>query len=195
VDEHEAIRHYHAELCPVSALALLFFAHFHILNCLPPDFVPDFAKDCGEYGHREWYKYYVFYAGSPTKEMSYDSESSPLLGLTHVELTWWTDHHERITLMYKKNNIDITKKTHAGRYYAAHTARAHGASASGMKALGGWNESCSFTSVYNRVFSLDALMGVAMYNARRLEEYVLPRNSLGKQILVMASVLCLTLSL
>jgi hypothetical protein len=127
--------------------------------------------------------------------MLYDSESSPLLGLTRVELTWRTDHHERIRLMHKKSNIDITKKTHAGRHYAAHTTRAHGASASGMKALGGWNESGSFTSVYNRVFPLDALMGVAMYNAQRPEEYVLPRNSLGKQILIMASVLCLTLSL
>jgi hypothetical protein len=82
--------------------------------------------------------------------------------------------------MHKKNNVDITKKTHAGRHYAAHTARAHGASASGTKALGGWNESGSFTSVYDRVFPLDALMGAAMYNARRPEEYTLPRDHLGK---------------
>ena len=96
------------------------------------------------------------------------------------ELTFGVDYHDRVTVMHKKNNIDITKKTHAGRHYAAHTARAHGASASGMKALGSWNESGSFTSVYDRAFPLDALMGAAMYNARRPEEYTLPRAHLGK---------------
>ena len=81
------------------------------------------------------------------------------------------DHHDCVTVMHKKNNVDITKKTHAGHHYAAHTVRAHGASASGTKALGSWNESGSFTSVYDRVFPLDVLMGAAMYNARRPEEY------------------------
>jgi len=86
--------------------------------------------------------------------------------------------------MHKKNNIDIMQKTHAGRHYAAHTARAHSASASGTKALGGWNKSGSFTSVYDRVFPLDALMCAATYNARQPEEYVLPRDHLGKHALL-----------
>ena len=76
------------------------------------------------------------------------------------------DHHDRIMVMHKKNNVDIMKKTHTGRHSAAHTARAHRVSASSMKALGSWNESGSFTSMYDRVFPLDALMGAAMYNAR-----------------------------
>ena len=92
------------------------------------------------------------------------------------------DHHERITIMHKKNDVDITKKTHAGQHYAALTARAHGASTSGTKALGGWNESGSFNSVYDRTFPLDALLGTAMYNGRRPEEYSLPRGCLGKSM-------------
>lgn len=82
------------------------------------------------------------------------------------ELTFGVDHHNHVTVMHKKNNIDITKKTHAGCHYSAHTARAHGVSASGTMALSSWNESGSFMSVYDRAFPLDALMGAAMYNAR-----------------------------
>ena len=82
--------------------------------------------------------------------------------------------------MHKKNNIDITKKTHAGHHYAALTARAHGASTSGTKALGGWNESSSFNSVYDRAFPLDVLLGAAMYNGRHPEEYTLPHGCLGR---------------
>jgi hypothetical protein len=90
------------------------------------------------------------------------------------------DHHERITIMHKKNDVDITKKTHVGRHYVTLTAHAHGASMSGTKALGGWNESGSFNSVYDRAFPLDALLGAGMYNGHRPEEYSLPRGCLGK---------------
>ncbi|KAG6370583.1 hypothetical protein JVT61DRAFT_11380 [Boletus reticuloceps] len=82
------------------------------------------------------------------------------------------DHHEHITVMHK-NNVDITKKTHAGHHYTALTAHAHGTSTSGTKVLGGWNESGSFNSVYDRAFPLDALLGAAMYNARCPKEYAL----------------------
>lgn len=54
--------------------------------------------------------------------------------------------------MHKKNNIDITKKTHAGKHYATQTTHAHGANTSGTKALGGWNKSRSFNSVYDHAF-------------------------------------------
>ncbi|KAJ8579943.1 hypothetical protein M405DRAFT_869844 [Rhizopogon salebrosus TDB-379] len=163
VDEHGAIRHTHVELCPVGALACLFFAHFHILNHAPPNFAPDFSnKNYGEYGYRQWYEYHVFYTGCPTKEMTYEN------------------HRDRINTMHIKNNIDITKKTHAGRHYAAQTARAHGASVNGTKALGGWSDNGSFNPVYDRAFPLDALLGAGMFNARRPEDYALPRNSIGE---------------
>ena len=83
VDEHGVIRHRQVELCAVGALAFMFFGHFHVLDCSPPNFAPDFAnKQYGEYGHREWYSHHVFYAGSATKEMSYNSE------LPAVMQTW-----------------------------------------------------------------------------------------------------------
>ena len=187
VDEHGVIRHRHLELCAIGALTLMFFSHFHVLDCAPPAFAPDFTnKDYGEYSHWEWYSHYVFNAGLMKKEMSYDSKSSHVLrkqpkpradeGNPHHP----KDHHECITVMQKKNNIDITKKTHAGRHYAAQTARAHGASTSGTKALGGWNESRSFNSVYDHAFPLDALLRAAMYNGRRPKEYALPRGCLGE---------------
>ena len=160
----------------------MFFSHFHILGCSPPSFAPDFTnKQYGEYGRREWYFHHVFYTVSATKQMSYDSRSSLTSNLGALLMALGlTDHHERVMIMHKRNNIDITKKTHAGRHYAAQTARAHGASTSGTKALGGWNESGSFNSVYDRAFPLDALLGATMYNGRCPEEYALPRNCLGE---------------
>ncbi|KAG1874883.1 hypothetical protein F4604DRAFT_1925032 [Suillus subluteus] len=161
IDEHGAIQHVHPELCPVGALAFLFFAHFHILNCAPPDFAPDFSnKNYGKYGRREWYDYHVFYTGGPTKEMTYEN------------------HRDCIMNMHMKNNIDTTKKTHAGCHYAAQTACAHGASVNGTKALGGWSDNGSFNPVYDRAFPLDALLGAGMFNAWHPEDYALPRNSI-----------------
>ena len=79
VDEHGALRHRNPELCGVGALAMLFFAHFHILEKLVPDFAPDFTRlDGGQYGHRKWYQNHVFYSpthgGTPDVPISYDSE-------------------------------------------------------------------------------------------------------------------------
>jgi hypothetical protein len=88
--------------------------------------------------------------------------------------------------MHKKNDVDIAKKTHAGHHYAALTARAHGASTSGTKALGGWNESGSFNSVYDCAFPLDALLGAGMYNGCRSKEYSLPRGCLSKFLAINA---------
>jgi len=82
--------------------------------------------------------------------------------------------------MHAKNDIFITKVTHAARPYAAQTARAHGATVSGTKALGGWNESGSYRSCYDRAFPIDALLGAAMFNARKPEEYFLARDTLGQ---------------
>jgi hypothetical protein len=77
VDEHGALRHCLPELCGVGALAMLFFAHFHILSSPVPNFAPDFkGPNAGQYGVREWYQYHVFYPTrqSPVKEMTYESK-------------------------------------------------------------------------------------------------------------------------
>ena len=82
--------------------------------------------------------------------------------------------------MHVKNNVSITKSTHAGRPFAAQTARAHGASIDGTKALGGWSESGSFRPCYDRAFPTDALLGAAMFNAQKPDAYCLPRDALGE---------------
>jgi hypothetical protein len=82
--------------------------------------------------------------------------------------------------MHAKNDIFITKVTHAARPYTAQTVRAHGATVSGTKALGGWNESGSYRSCYDRAFPIDALLGAAMFNAHKPEEYFLARDTLGQ---------------
>lgn len=81
--------------------------------------------------------------------------------------------------MHLRNQVSITKSTHAGRPFAAQTARAHGASVSGTKALGGWSDSGSFRPCYDRAFPADALLGAAMFNSHRPDTYCLPRDALG----------------
>ncbi len=85
-----------------------------------------------------------------------------------------------MNLIHIQNNVSITKSTHAGRPFAAQTARAYGASVSGTKALGGGSESVSFRPCYDRAFPADALLGAAMFNARQLEAHFQPRNALGE---------------
>jgi hypothetical protein len=45
--------------------------------------------------------------------------------------------------------------------------------------LGGWNEKDCFKNYYDRAFPVDALLGAAAFNARRPEQYCLPRSSIG----------------
>jgi hypothetical protein len=157
------------------------FAHFHILREEVPGFAPDFYDPkYGEYGYREWYDYYVFYAKDIKSEMSYDSMCFKLIVRPMPDLTAPTDHHARVSLIHLKNDISISKVTHAGRCYAAQTARAHGATVNGTKALGGWNESGAFRNCYDRAFPVDALLSAAGFNARRPEQYCLPRSAIGK---------------
>ena len=87
-----------------------------------------------------------------------------------------------MNVIHLRNDVSITKSTHAGRPFAAQTARAHGASVSGTKALGGWSESGSFRPCYDRAFPADALLGAAMFNARRPEAHFQPRNALGELV-------------
>ncbi|KAF8261101.1 hypothetical protein EI94DRAFT_1810772 [Lactarius quietus] len=128
VDEHGALQHHLIELCPVGAMARLFFAFFHIMKQPLPNFAPSFTTDgYGEYGYQERYDYHVLARKEDVKsEMTYDN------------------HLKQVTIMHKENNVEITKRTHAGCYYSAMNSRAHGASVGGTKALGGWNESGLF---------------------------------------------------
>lgn len=82
--------------------------------------------------------------------------------------------------IHANNGISTTKITHAPRHYAAQTARNHGASVAGTKALGGWSENGSFTPVYDNALPVDALLGAARFDAKRPERYHLPRDHLGK---------------
>jgi len=122
----------------------------------------------------------------------YDAELDRLCSLTSNNKTWLSDlerkEQERSSIRSLKvrftNNfgyyIEITKATHAGRTYGAMNSRAHGATVGGTKALGGWNESGSFRNCYDRAFPVDALLGAASFNARKPEEYYLPRDDLRK---------------
>lgn len=80
VDEHGAFHHRNEELCAIGALAMLFFAYFHVLMKEPPSFIPDYSDpQFGQFGRRPWYEWYVF----PSSEgdnlpMSYQSKS-PLI--------------------------------------------------------------------------------------------------------------------
>jgi hypothetical protein len=77
VDEHGALRHRLPDLCGVGALALLFFAQFHVLDQPVPDFAPKFDEpDCGQFSAREWYQYHVFWPTrkSPSSQLTYESE-------------------------------------------------------------------------------------------------------------------------
>ena len=96
-----------------------------------------------------------------------------------------SDHHKHITIMHKENGVDITKATHAGRCYGAMNSRAHGATVGGTKALGDWNESGSFRNCYDRAFPVDALLGAASFNARKLEEYFLAQDELGMSLILL----------
>ncbi|KAF7366206.1 NDC10-II domain-containing protein [Mycena venus] len=121
IEEYGAFRHRHVEVCPVGAIAALFFAWFHVLNCPVPDFKPDFTDvKYGQFGRRDWYSFHVFsHAKQVDKPMTYDN------------------HRDRLNAIYAKNDISISKVTHAGRGYAVKVSREHGASVAGAKALGG----------------------------------------------------------
>lgn len=86
IEEYGAFRHRHVELCPVGAIATLYFVWFHVLNCAPPDFKPDFSNPSyGQFGRRDWYKLHVFsHARKADKSMTYDSEFCCSLPFTHL---------------------------------------------------------------------------------------------------------------
>ncbi|TFY83866.1 hypothetical protein EWM64_g142 [Hericium alpestre] len=161
VDEFGMIRHRIVELCPIGATALLFWAHFHVLECPPPDFAPDFTdKNFGQFGRRDWYSCHLFYGTEVNKAMSYDN------------------HYDRIKRIHEACMISLTKVTHATRHFGAQNARNHGASVNGAKAMGGWSDSGSYRACYDRTFPLDALLASAMFNGRDPSSYFLARDTL-----------------
>lgn len=91
-------------------------------------------------------------------------------------LLLYSDHRDRVNLIYLRNNIAISKVTHAGRAYSARTAREYGASVDGAKALGGWSDTGSFKACYDRALPLDALLGAAMFDATKPEGHFIPRE-------------------
>jgi hypothetical protein len=96
------------------------------------------------------------------------------------DITPFTDHHAWVSLIHIKNDINITKVTHAGHCYAAQNAHAHGTTVNGTKAFGGWNESGAFRNCYDWAFPVDTLLGAAGFNAHQPEQYCLPQSALGK---------------
>lgn len=77
LDEHGIMRHRHVDVCPVGALALLFFAIFHVLQLPSPAFAPDLTDPSyGQHGRRDWYQYLVFFVKKPDQPMTYESKSS-----------------------------------------------------------------------------------------------------------------------
>ncbi|KAK7049043.1 hypothetical protein R3P38DRAFT_3345932 [Favolaschia claudopus] len=170
VDEHGAFRHFVVELCPVGAIGLLFFALFHVINSPVPNFEVNFSDPAyGDFGKREWYELFTFSSSKDCRqEMSY------------------ANHRERVKNLHEKNNVSISKVTHAGRGYTAKTARENGASSAEVKALGGWSDSGSYRACYDRALPLRAMLAAAMFDSEHPETHFLARDSLQPPPAVLA---------
>jgi hypothetical protein len=59
------------------------------------------------------------------------------------------------------------------------TAREHGASVADAKHLGNWRDGDAYRQAYDRLLPTEALLGAAMFNARRPETHCLARDFLG----------------
>ncbi|KAF7369757.1 hypothetical protein MVEN_00307500 [Mycena venus] len=172
VDEHGAFRHLCVELCPVGAIGFLFFAHFHIINSPVPNFSVDFTDpDYGDYGRREWYELFTF---STTKDCK-------------KEMCYAT-HRDRVKGLYQKNDITISKVTHAGRGFTAKTARENGASSIEVKALGGWSDSGSYRACYDRALPVRGLLAAAMFDSENPGAHFLARDSLEPPAEIIAQI-------
>lgn len=67
---------------------------------------------------------------------------------------------------------------HAQRYMAAFIMQANGTSKEAAQAMG-WSCGDFFNSVYDYKLPLEALLGAAMYNARKPEPHFCARDLLG----------------
>lgn len=81
--------------------------------------------------------------------------------------------------MHEENGIEISKITHATCAYAAQACRLNGASETGTKALGGWNDGTSYRQCYDCTPPIDAILAAAGFNAHKPESYLLLRGVLG----------------
>jgi hypothetical protein len=182
VEENGALRHRKVELCPVGALAMHFFAVYHIQGKAPPNFAPDFNDaTAGELGRRDWWHVYVF-PGRDEEQMTYASEcaTSCLCNFILIILNI-PDHRDRANKSKKANGHSYSKVTHAGRGYAAKKSREYGADSSDTHALGHWKSGANDSTVYrvyDSVLPMDSMLAVAMFNARKRENYVLVRDYL-----------------
>ncbi|KAG6862889.1 hypothetical protein C0993_001063, partial [Termitomyces sp. T159_Od127] len=79
--------------------------------------------------------------------------------------------------MYTRNGINIRKVTHAGRPFAATSAREHGATVEGTKALGNWSQG-TLRNCYDRMLPIDAMLAAASFNGKRQDSYFLARDAL-----------------
>lgn len=83
--------------------------------------------------------------------------------------------------MHQANNITVRSLTHAARGFAATNIRQNRASENEVKALGGWNVGeGSYRACYERSVPLGALVAAANFNAQRLGEYRVTRESLSE---------------
>ncbi|KAG1907694.1 uncharacterized protein F5891DRAFT_974358 [Suillus fuscotomentosus] len=115
-----------------------------------PAFAPEFSKaGYGEFGHQSWYNLYVFWGERPDKQMSYNN------------------HYDHVKLIHSKNDISLTKATHATRHFTAKTACSHRASGNDVKAIGCWSVNDAFANCYD-----------SMFNARKPEQYILAQDHL-----------------
>ncbi|KAK7013279.1 hypothetical protein R3P38DRAFT_3207375 [Favolaschia claudopus] len=162
VDEHGALRHVNVVVCPIGAIALYFFVHFHVIGAPAPDFTPQFDEPgYGEYGKRDWYGLHIFSTAKDcTREMSYQA------------------HRNAVKKHNEANDIVISKATHAGRGYTAKNARENGASVTAVKALGRWSDSGSY-HCYDQALPLEALLAAAGFDGNRPENHFIAREVLA----------------
>lgn len=176
VDEFGMIRHLKPELCAIGAVALHLFVQWHVRRVPLPSFKAEFGQAAaqdgyGPYGRREWYRRVVFAGkGGPNSEMTYET------------------HRDRVKALHETLNITITKVTHAARPFTAQTAREYGASQSDTKAIGGWQDSGSYRAVYDRALPLPALIGAAMFSAKKPADYFVIRSALEPPASVVAQI-------
>jgi hypothetical protein len=82
-------------------------------------------------------------------------------------------------LMHVRNDIMISKSTHAGRPFAAMTAREHHATQDDTRTLGNWSTPGSFGKCYDCTLPMDAMVAAASFNGRKQESYFVARDVLG----------------
>ncbi|KAF4609718.1 hypothetical protein D9613_011981 [Agrocybe pediades] len=161
IDEHAGFRHSMVENCAVGSLAFHLFGLIHLTG-FKPSFAPDF-NDTSQIGAREWYNIHLFHGkDDPYGPMTYQN------------------HRKQVNTMKKDNDLKHKKVTHDGRVYAVMQAGLMGASVESRMALGLWMEAegGSFKSCYDCGLPVDAMLGVAGFNAQRQSSYFLACNFL-----------------